>query len=497
MSKFKDVPQKFGQFELFPANVFELLPEDHDCFLFRELLQQLDTKEIEAQYSPNGQRAYHPRKIISILIYGYSHGVFSSRELEQRCNQDLSFMYMAERNCPNFRVLSDFRKQFHAEFKSLFKQTVLLAQKLGLVRLGHVSLDGSKFKANTSKHKALSYGRLKASEKILTAKVADLMKKAERADDLENEVYKSETGFDIPEDLRFHKDRLKKIKAAKKALEQREHEENSEKLIDDKKQISFADTDAKIMGKKGDFDYRYNAQICVDDKHQIIVEQHVNSNANDTNEVKESLQGLEEATGSLPEKMSLDNGYWSGENFEELESKDIDAYIAAGRSEKEQDGELPNSFKKINFTYVEEDDYFLCPARQVLPLIKIRKDGGKVYTANYDICSNCQYYTKCVIAKRKVGRSITSTQYDKKLSAMRAKMKKKSSKAVYARRKVIVEPVFGQIKNGGFRGFGLRGIAKVKGEFALTCMAFNTKKIVKACRTGKVRLKSGNNPKFG
>jgi len=344
------------------------------------------------------------------------------------------------------------------------------------VRLGHVSLDGSKFKANTSKHKALSYGRLKASEKILTAKVSDLVKKAERADDLENDVYKSETGFDIPEDLRFHKDRLKKIKAAKKALEQREHEENPEKPIDDKKQISFADTDAKIMGKKGNFDYRYNAQICVDDKHQIIVEQHVNSNANDINEVKESLQGLEEAIGSLPEKMSLDNGYWSGENFEELESKDIDAYIAAGRSEIDQDGELPTRFKQINFTYVEENDYFLCPVGQVLPLVKTRKDGGKVYTANYDTCSNCQHYTKCVTAKSEVGRSITSTARQKIIGNARQDEKKELEGSICPPKSDSGACIWPD-QNGGFRGFGLRGLAKVKGEFALNCMAFNTKKL--------------------
>ena len=137
------------------------LAEDHECFLYQELFEQLDTSEVEARYSHRGQRAYAPRQIVSILIYAYSRGVFSSRQIEQRCREDLGFMYIAGRNCPNFRVLSDFRKDRGEFFRAGFKQTVQLALALGLVSLGHVSLDGSKFKANSSKHKAMSYGRLK------------------------------------------------------------------------------------------------------------------------------------------------------------------------------------------------------------------------------------------------------------------------------------------------------------------------------------------------
>ena len=156
--RFKAYPKDYYQSQLFPANVFDLLPEDHECFLYQELFEPLDTSEVEARYSHRGQRAYAPRQIVSILIYAYSHGVYSSRQIEQRCREDLGFMYLAGRNCPNFRVLSDFRKDRGEFFRSCFKQTVELALGLGLVSLGHVSLDGSKFKANSSKHKAMSYG---------------------------------------------------------------------------------------------------------------------------------------------------------------------------------------------------------------------------------------------------------------------------------------------------------------------------------------------------
>ena len=171
--RFKAYPKDYYQSQLFPANVFDLLPEDHECFLYQELFEPLDTSEVEARYSHRGQRAYAPRQIVSILIYAYSHGVYSSRQIEQRCREDLGFMYLAGRNCPNFRVLSDFRKDRGEFFRSCFKQTVELALGLGLVSLGHVSLDGSKFKANSSKHKAMSYGRLKEKEQELCEAIED------------------------------------------------------------------------------------------------------------------------------------------------------------------------------------------------------------------------------------------------------------------------------------------------------------------------------------
>ena len=279
--RFKAYPKDYYQSQLFPANVFDLLPEDHECFLYWELFAQLDTSEVEAQYSPQGQRAYPPRQVVSILIYAYSHGVFSSREIEKRCREDLGFLYIAGRNCPNFRVLSDFRKDHGAFFRSCFRQTVALAMGLGLVRLGHVSLDGSKFKANSSKHKAMSYGRLKQREQQLCEEIEALIAQANRCDEEEDRAYREGTGYELPAELRDKKQRLKKIRAAKRALERREAELRPDQAIGDKKQISFADTDARIMKKKGGFEYAYNGQISVDEKAQVIVGQHVSQQAND------------------------------------------------------------------------------------------------------------------------------------------------------------------------------------------------------------------------
>ena len=187
---FKSNPAELDQHLLFPSNVFDLLPNDHECYLYHDLFQQLDTTELEKNYSHKGQHAYHPKLIISILIYAYSRGVFSSREIERRCHEDLSFMYIAQMNCPNFRVLSDFRKDNADFFHDCFKQTVLLAMELGLASLGHISLDGSKFKASSSKHKAMSYGRLKEKEQALTQEIETLIEQASHCYKEEDQTYK-------------------------------------------------------------------------------------------------------------------------------------------------------------------------------------------------------------------------------------------------------------------------------------------------------------------
>ena len=393
-SKFKDNPADFNQRMMFPTNIFDLLPGDHDCFVFEDIFRHIDTSEVEKQYHHLGQNAYHPRLITSILIYAYSHGVFSSREIERRCNQDLAFMYIAKQNCPNFRVLSDFRKNQSTFFHSSFKQSVLLARELQMASLGHIALDGSKFKANSSKHKAMSYRRLKEKEAELIAEVEALIKKAEASDNEEDEAYKQETGYSIPDDLTFKQQRLEKIQKARKALEEREQALNPNKPIDDKKPISFADHDARIMGKKSSgYQYSYNAQISVDSDKGIIVGQHISQHANDKQEVKPALEAIAEATDNATiGKMSEDNGYYSGPNLQAFEDANIDAYMATDRQEKTSKERLEDSdrkFVKADFTYHEENDCFICPAGEQLINNPASKPKTKNYRANKDICRDC------------------------------------------------------------------------------------------------------------
>ena len=487
---FKTSPLEFNQHLLFPSNIFNLLAEDHECYLYNDLFQQLDTSALESTYKPIGQNAYHPKLIVSILIYAYSQGVFSSRAIERRCNEDLSFMYIAQMNCPNFRVLSDFRKDNGKFFHDCFKQTVQLAMALKLASLGHISLDGSKFKANSSKHKAMSYQRLKDKEQVLSQEIDALIAKASLCDRDEDQAYQEQTGYEIPEDLKYKETRLKQIKAAKKALEQREAILNPDKETDAKKQISFADTDARIMGKRGDFDYRYNGQISVDADSQIIVGQHLSQNANDKQEVEPALVAIEEATGNLPKIMSADNGYMSGDNLQTLDQSLVDVYIATDRGEKKNKIELEACERKLvkaDFDYDEASNSFTCPGQQALVLVRQGKDGSKTYQGDAEVCNACCYKSRCCQSTKGEARTIKTDDKESLRQQMNSKMGTDAAKALYKKRKQIVEPVFGQIKNTGFREFSVRGKDKVAGEFSLVCATHNIKKIAKAMLTGQIR----------
>jgi transposase len=409
---FKKDPLEFKQRALFATNVFDLLPSDHPCFVYEDIFQQLDTSSVEEQFSVRGQNAYHPRLITAILIYAYSQGSFSSREIEKKCHEDIGFMFISHCNCPNFRVLSDFRKDNYEFFKECFKQSVLLAMEAGMASLGHVSLDGSKFKANTSKHKAMSYGRLKAKEKELTEEIEDLIAKAAKCDEEEDEEYQDKTGYEIPEELKIKEQRLEEIK---------------------------------------------------------------------------------ETTGDLPDKMSVDNGYMSGNNLEAFEDKETDVYIATGKGEKKDHREIEDSNRKIkksDFNYDEDKDCFVCPAGHTLELKTESSDGKKIYQGDKAECDICPYKARCCSSKKGEPRTINTDDKEPLRQKMNEKMEQESSKDIYKKRKKIVEPVFGQIKNSGFRGFSIRGHEKASGEFSLACAVHNFKKVVRAILGGKVCLES-------
>jgi len=492
---FKISPAEYDPSLLHPDNVFDLLPDDHECYLYHELFQVLDTSALEKNYSHKGQNAYHPKLIVSILIYAYSRGVFSSREIERRCNEDLSFLYIAQMNCPNFRVLSDFRKDNADFFHDCFKQTVVLAMALGLASLGHISLDGSKFKASSSKHKAMSYGRLKAKEAKLTQEIEALIEQAGCCDTEEDHAYKEKTGYELPEDLKFKQDRLAKIQAAKDALEKREEALNPGKPIEDKKQISFADKDARIMERKGGYSYDYNPQISVDKDNQIIVGQHVSQNANDKKELEPALEAIKNTTGQLPEKLSLDNGYLSGNNLEVVHSSGVDTYIATHKGEKKNKAALEECDRKIvksDFDYNDSDNSFNCPGGQKLLMISENSDGVRKYQGDSETCRECPLKSRCCQSTKGAARTITTDDKEPLRLLMNQKMEEEDSKEIYKQRKVIVEPVFGQIKNTGFRAFSVRGKEKVAGEFSLVCATHNLKKIIKTIFKGIVPPKFEN-----
>lgn len=457
--------------------IFDYLPEDHPVFVYADILGNLDTSKIEAQYSPKGQHAYHPKMLMGLLVFSYCHGVFSSREIASRCRTDIGFMYMSWMLFPDHRTISDFRKENIEEFKAFFKESVLLAKGLGMVSLGHVSLDGSKFKADTSKHKAMSYARMQHKEKELMKEIENLLEKANRVDQEEDSFLREQSGEEVAEELKFKEQRLEKIQKAKEALEKREEAENPGKEIEGKKQISFADKEARIMGKKT-FQYAYNAQISVESSHRIIVGEHLSQFANDKKEVGRAVKEIEDTLGEKPDKMSLDNGYFSADNVESLEDAGIDGYIAPGK-------ENSSKITKENFVYNDDVDIYTCPAGKALSLKSSGAGGTKIYQVETNDCQECSLRKSCT--KSKQGRSLSIDDGEPARQRMKKKMQSTKSKEVYSKRKSIVEPVFGVLKYVmRFVHFSLRGLKKVSGEFSLVCGAYNIKKIVKAVLGGRV-----------
>ena len=425
--------------------------------------------------STTGQRAYAPRQIVSIDLR-----LQSRRQLPAvaALPGGSGVHVLAGRNCPNFRVLSDFRKDAGNSSGPSNRQ---LALALGLVSLGRQSVQ---VQGERSKHKAMSYdgegegaGIVRGDRSLDPAGTAATRKR----------IGSSRT-VELPDDLATRSS-LKKVREMKQALEAREQELRPGREIEDKKQISFADPEARIMKQKGDFEYAYNAQISVDGKSQVIVGQHVSQQANDAQEVAPALDEVEETSGRLPEKLSLDNGYYSGKNLQETSDRKVEAYIATDRGEKRGKGDLDASKRylvKADFRYDEERDGFHCPGGQLLRLKTTRGTGQRVYQGDIDECRSCAYYRRCCRSKSGAARTITSDGKEPLRRAMNERMSQPESQAIYARRKTIVEPVFGQIKNSGFRGFGLRGKAKVAGEFSLVCAAHNLKKIIFAALRGEV-----------
>jgi len=414
---------------LLPPSLREWLPDDHLVYFVSDVVDQLDLSVIHAKYGEEkrGQPPYDPRLMTKLLVYGYCTGVFSSRRIQRRIQEDIPFKVLAAGNEPDFRTISDFRKIHIAALQELFEQVLEMALESGAVKLGRVSVDGTKVKANASKHKAMSYGRMKEKQEQLREEVKQLLAQAEAADEEEDQRHGDKRGGELPEELRRRETRLAKIKQAKKVVEQRAREkaavagksadEVKKAKPTDKDQYNFTDPESRIMKGGDGFVQGYNAQAAVEPEKGLIVGQFVTQAANDKEQLRPMLEAVEQQSGQRPEAVLADSGYCSEENLKYLESAErperkIEGYIATG---KQEHGDRRRPCK-----------------RGPLP------QGAT-----------------CV-------------------DRMRRKLQTKAGKAVYAARKYVVEPVFGQIKQArGFRQFVLRGIQKVKGEWALVCLTHN------------------------
>jgi transposase len=421
---------------LLPPSLREWLPENHLVYFVSDVVDQLDLSAIHAVYQKEkrGQPPYDPRLMTKLLVYGYCTGVYSSRRIQKRLREDIPFKVLAAGNEPDFRTISDFRKIHIETLENLFEQVLAMALECGAIQLGRVSLDGTKLKANASKHKAMSYGRMKEKQQQLKEEVKQLLAAAEAADEEEDRQYGSQRGDELPEELQRRESRLARIKEAKKVLEQRARdkaaaegksvEEAQRAKPEDKDQYNFTDPESRIMKDADGIVQGYNAQAAVEPEFLLIVGQSVTEAANDKQQLVPMVELIEQQSGQRPEAVLADNGYCSEQNLEHLESAEqpgrrIEGFIATGK-QKHGEHRLPAK-------------------RGPLP-----KGATKV-------------------------------------DRMKRKLQTKVGKAVYAARKCVVEPVFGQIKQArGFRQFLLRGKEKVKGEWALLCLTHNVLRLYAA-----------------
>jgi transposase len=445
-------PYNFDQLLLLPPDMTHWLPQDHLVYFIRDVVGQMDLSAIYASYdgSQGGYPAYHPEMMVALLIYAYCVGVASSRKIEKATYELIPFRVLTADQHPDHDTVAEFRRRHLEALAALFVQVLRLCQKAGLVKLGHVSLDGTKVRANASKHKAMSYARMEKSVVKLEAEVKRLIAEAEATDEVEDGQYgKGRRGDELPEELRFKQGRLSRIKEAKEVLEREAREQGQRERLDQEKkrqdrevsgdrrgrppkapsekpdgraQYNFTDPESRIMkdGATKSFEQSYNCQAAVDAHCQVIVATGVSQEANDKGELKPVVEKLKaNLDGAKPGRMTTDNGYFSEENVTYLAQEQIDGYVATGRI-KHGNNPLP------------------------VPRGRIPKDAS---------------------LKERMSRKLRTIK----------------GRAIYAKRKEISEPVFGQIKQvRGFRQFLLRGLSKVSAEWDLICLGHNLLKLFRS-----------------
>ena len=333
---------------LLPPSLRDWLAEDHLVHFVSDIVDQVDLSAIHAYYGEEkrGQPPYDPLLMTKLLVYGYCTGVFSSRRLQKRIQEDIPFKVLAAGNEPDFRTISDFRKIHLAALQGLFEQVLEMALESGTMKLGRVSLDGTKVKANASKHKAMSYARAKEKQRQLRQEVEALLAQAAAADEEEDRRHGKRRGDELPEELRRRETRLAKLKQAKKVIEQRAREKaaaegKSPEQVKrakpgDKDQYNFTDPESRIMKDADGFVQGYNAQAAVEPRLGLIVGQLVTQAANDKEQLRPLVEAIEQQSGQRPEAVLADNGYCSEENLMYLESaedpeRQIAAYVATGK----------------------------------------------------------------------------------------------------------------------------------------------------------------------
>lgn len=454
-------PYNQHQMELFPPSVRNLIADDHLCLVVNDVIDTLELSCLYQKVAHEGNPAYHPAMMVKVLFYAYAKGLFSSRKIAAALQENIGFIFLAAWQQPDFRTISDFRKNNLTELGILFAQTVRFCRQLGMVKVGHVSIDGTKIKANASDAKTYDARRIDRER-------AQWLEQAATADQHEDKRFgKANTGEEIPEDIRNPQQRRQRLNELKKKLVQGGNEK-----------VNMTDPDAVFMKTTAGIKTAYNAQSVVDAAHQVIVAADVTNQAADVDQLLPMIAQAEEILSEPISECSADAGYSSGENLKALEQRKTDAYIPDREYQAQQRGKAVGDFHKDNFVYDEGRDCYICVEGEELHFSHLQKRGAKEPLRIYRgrTCQACPFFGKCTSSK--AGRSISRHPYEKELQQMRQKLDAETGRAIYGQRKYTVEPPFGHIKSiMGFTSFSLRGGAKVKAEFKLVSIAHNLRKI--------------------
>lgn len=445
-------------------------------------MESMDFTSFDMMYSGAGHPAYHPRIVLKILIMGVLDRVRSSRRLAKNARENIIYMYLSEKLTPDFRTISDFRKDNKDVVKEVFRHTVTLARNEGLLDLSHISTDGTKIKANASNRRVLSGEEI---EYVLRF-VDEELEEWARRDEIEDGEFGDLRGIDqlprrnkktIQRAVKYYVEKMKergdRFKGELKGKLERARKEAEE---DDVGQVSTTDVDSRFMkNNKGKIELSYNCQVTTD-KRGFILANEVSQGANDTDQLKPQVNQTEQNLGGLPGDggWSFDSAYFESGNIKFLAYKGIDGYIP----DKEKKGDNP--FDKKCFRYDVEKDEYICPVGRRVRFLGEHYDSEKRKTVRMYRgveCSGCKESRRCT--KRIDGiRYIKAYPEELELNAMRAKMKTQEAKERYRIRKQSVEAAIGDIKeNKGVRSFLTRGIRRVKSEFDLICAACNIKRI--------------------
>jgi transposase len=486
---------------LLPPSISDLIPEDHLCYFLEEVIDSMDFSPMEARYEGPGHPAYHPKIILKLLLIGMTEGIRSSRKIARSARENVVYMYLAGKLKPDFRTISDFRMNNQEMVSHCFKQVVSLAKRLGMVGLGNLSIDGSKFKANASTEQTLTKEELSFIEGFIKNEIS----KGIREDLIEDERYgEDKDGYETPKDIRaLIREKLKEMnlksrnekvlrKISRNYLEGNEGKKkkimeriNKAKSQLDQASVSLTDPESRFMKNEKDHtEHSYNPQLTVDSKFGIILANDVVQQCTDVDQLVPQIEKSEESVGKLPEgtKINADNGYYKVENLKYLSDRKLDGYIPSNPTSQKLKGKTieKNPFGKESFVYDPEKDEFICPNNEKITFRyscfdKSKKKNFRIYQGSN--CRKCKYYEQCVKNKKGV-KIIKSLGFEKEMKAMDEKFESEAGREEYKIRAMTVEWVYGDIKqNMGFREFLTRGLNKVETEFNLVSIAHNLKRM--------------------